>query len=68
MAHVAEEAVDSIFAVVSESPPNVGKPPPLEHTGQDGVRVTLGVEGIDVEIPEQPVEIGRPHTSIVPRR
>ena len=48
----AEEVQETAFAIVTERPGDVLKSPPLQHSGQDVVSVLLGVQRIDIGVPD----------------
>ncbi len=61
MRDVAEELVNAFAAVQIEQRPDVLEAPVLEHPRQHGVSVGVDVDGVDVEVPEQPPQaIGDP--------
>ena len=49
-----EEIVDALGAVEGQKGTNVLEPPVLENARQHGVGLPFGVDGVEVDVPEEP--------------
>ncbi len=57
MSHVAEKTVDTFQAVGAHCPSHIAQSPSFENASQNKIGVAFPVEPVDVDVPEQPLDL-----------